>query len=161
MSLVYYSPDHPELRYVALGLFVFGMCADVLDGWIARHFNQRTQLGTLLDPIADKTLILGTLISLSAIRGLPDALHIPAWFNVIVISRDVLLVAGSLVIFFTQGRWDVVPSRLGKWTTASQMLVVPVVLLGLPIKLAMIILASVLTVCSGIQYVRRGLRAYG
>lgn len=159
--LVYYDPQRDWLRLLALGLFAVGMASDALDGWVARLQNQQTQLGTLLDPIADKSLILGTLISCSVIQGLPEALRIPAWFNLLVISRDVLLLAGAVVLFIIKGRWDVRPSWLGKWTTFAQMLVIPTVLLGLPLKLPSVAAAAVLTVLSAISYVRMGIRALG
>lgn len=160
-SLVYYHPEREWLRLLALGLFLIGVVSDALDGFLARLHRQQTELGTLLDPIADKCLILATLISCSVIRGLPSALRIPAWFNLVVISRDVLLVVGSMVLFAIKGRWDVRPSRLGKWTTFMQMLVIPTVLLGLPFKLPLIIAAACLTVLSGIVYVRLGIRVLG
>ena len=160
-SLIYYHPDREWLRFVAMSLFVVGIASDALDGLIARRHNQQTELGTLLDPIADKALILSALISCSMIRGLPGWMRIPAWFNLVVISRDALLVTGTVVLFVIKGRWSVRPNYLGKWTTCAQMLVIPTVLLGLPIKLPLIALAAVLTVCSAIVYVRLGIRALG
>ena len=157
-ALLYYHPDRDWLRFLALGLFVAGIVSDAVDGWIARSQNQQTQLGTLLDPIADKSLILSALISCSTIHGLPAWMRIPAWFNLIVISRDVLLVAGSIVLFAIQGRWHVRPSRLGKWTTCAQMLVIPAVLLGLPITGLFVAVAAVLSVVSAISYLRMGIR---
>ena len=160
-SLVYYHPDRDGLRFLALGLFVLGIASDALDGAIARWQRQQTELGTLLDPIADKALILSTLISCSAVAGLPEWLRIPAWFNLIVISRDVLLVAGAIVLFAIKGRWSVKPSWLGKWTTFAQMLVIPSVLLALPVKEPLLMIAAALTVCSAIGYVRSGIQTLG
>ena len=157
-SLLYYHPNRDGLRLVTLGLFLLGVISDAVDGFLARLFNQRTELGTLLDPVADKALILGTLISCSMIHGLPSWMRIPAWFNLIVISRDVLLVTGAFVLYTIHGRWQVRPSPLGKLTTVSQMLVIPTVLLGWPGKLPLLVLAAWLTTASGIQYVRAGLR---
>lgn len=160
-SLVYYHPDRDWLRFVALGLFLLGVVSDALDGFLARLQRQQTELGTLLDPMADKALILGTLISCSVIHGLPTWMRIPAWFNLLVISRDVLLVAGSVILFAIKGRWHVRPSWLGKATTVAQMLVIPAVLLGLPLRLPLIVIATVLTVLSGIGYIRIGIRTLG
>ena len=160
-SLVYYHPERDWLRFVTLGLFVVGMVSDAIDGLIARTQGQQSQLGTLLDPIADKLLILSTLISCSVIRGLPVWMRIPAWFNLLVISRDALLVTGTIVIFAMQGRWHVRPSRLGKWATFTQMLVIPTVLLGLPAKALLIPLAAALTVVSTVSYIRLGIRVLG
>ena len=160
-SLVYYHPSRDGLRFVTLGLFLVGMATDALDGLIARTQNQQSELGTLLDPIADKLLILGTLISCSIIRGLPEWMRIPAWFNLLVISRDALLVTGAVVLFAMRGSWSVRPSLLGKWATFAQMLVIPTVLLGLPMKAPLILLAAVLTVLSTVDYVRVGVRLLG
>lgn len=160
-SLVYYDPSRDGLRYLSLWLFLVGVFSDAIDGFIARSQQQQSQLGTLLDPIADKLLILSALISLSTIRALPDWMRIPAWFNLIVISRDVILVAGTIVIFGLTGKIAVQPSRLGKWTIAAQMLVVPAVLLRLPMKMEVLLLAAALTILSGIGYIRMGARLLG
>jgi CDP-diacylglycerol--glycerol-3-phosphate 3-phosphatidyltransferase/cardiolipin synthase len=155
-SLVYYQPSRDGLRYLSLGLFLIGIFSDAVDGFVARSKHQQSQLGIVLDPIADKLLILSVLISLSTIRALPEWMRIPAWFNLIVISRDVLLIVGTLLIFGLTGKIVVKPSWLGKWTIAAQMLVVPTVLLGLPIKMALLVLTAVLTIVSGIGYIRMG-----
>lgn len=159
--LIYYHPSRDWLRYVALGLFGVGIVSDALDGFLARLQRQQTELGTLLDPIADKALILGTLISCSVIHGLPDWMRIPAWFNLLVISRDILLVVGSVILFAMKGHWRVQPSWLGKTTTAAQMLVIAAVLLGWPVRMPLIICAAMLTVLSGLSYIRLGVRALG
>lgn len=157
-SLLYYHPDRDGLRYVSLALFVIGIVSDAVDGFIARSHRQQSQLGTLLDPLADKLLILSVLISLSTIHGLPAWMRIPAWFNLIVISRDMLLVAGTMLIFGLTGKLVIKPSPLGKLTSVAQMLVVPVVLLQLPIKMGLLLVAAGLTALSGIGYVRTGVR---
>ncbi len=160
-SLVYYQPSRDGLRYLSLTLFVIGMLSDAVDGFIARSKQEQTQLGTWLDPIADKLLILSALISLSTIRGLPAWMRIPAWFNLIVISRDAVLIAGTLLILAFTGTLTVQPSRLGKWTIVAQMLVVPMVLLQFPFKLQWLVLTAGLTVLSGVGYLRMGTRLLG
>ncbi|MBI4342537.1 MAG: CDP-alcohol phosphatidyltransferase family protein [Candidatus Omnitrophica bacterium] len=160
-ALLYYHPERDVLRFVALGLFLLGILSDAIDGFLARRWHQESELGTLLDPIADKALILSALISCSTIHGLPDWMRVPAWFNLIVISRDVLLIAGGIVLFAIKGRWHVQPSRLGKWTTFAQMLVVPSVLLGLPITAVLLPAAAVLTILSAVGYIRTGIRVLG
>lgn len=160
-ALLYYHPTRPWLIGVALTLFLVGIASDAVDGFLARRQRQETELGAILDPIADKCLILSAIISCSIIRGLPAWMRLPAWFNVIVISRDVLLILGNLLLFAVRGNWNVRPSRLGKWATFSQMLVVPAALLGWPIKEPFILAASVLTVASTVAYVRTGLRLLG
>ena len=160
-SLVYYHPERDWLRFVALGLFVIGVASDAIDGFLARSQHQQTELGTLLDPIADKCLILSALISCATIRGLPDSMRVPAWFNLVVISRDVVLLVGAVVLFVIKGRWTVRPSRLGKWTIFAQMLVIASVLLGLPSTLPLVAVAAALSVASAMTYVRMGVRILG
>ena len=162
-ALIYYHPTRDWLRFLALGLFTVGIVSDAIDGFLARLTHQQTELGTLLDPIADKTLILSALISCSIIQGLPKWMRIPAWFNLIVISRDALLVTGTLVLFVMKGRWSVHPSRTGKMTTFAQMVVIPAVLLGGPpaVTTPLLVAAAALTVVSAALYVRMGIRALG
>jgi CDP-diacylglycerol--glycerol-3-phosphate 3-phosphatidyltransferase len=161
-SLLYYHPEREWLRFVALGLFVLGIASDALDGLLARSQHQETELGTLLDPIADKALILSAMISCSVITGLPAWMRIPAWFNLLVISRDVLLITGAVILFAIQGRWNVRPSWLGKWATFTQMLVVPCALLPLPLlKEPLVVIAAILTVLSAVSYIRMGIRVLG
>jgi CDP-diacylglycerol--glycerol-3-phosphate 3-phosphatidyltransferase len=160
-SLLYYHPSRDALRFVALGLFLVGMASDAVDGLIARLGKQQTELGALLDPIADKSLILGTLIGCSAIQGLPEWMRVPAWFNLLVISRDVLLIVGTAVLVVVRGRWQIRPSFLGKCTTLAQMLVIPTVLLGWPVKAPLLAVAAALTILSALTYIRLGIRALG
>ena len=160
-SLVYYHPERDWLRFVALGLFVIGVASDAIDGFLARLQHQQTELGTLLDPIADKFLILGTLISCATIRGLPESMRVPAWFNLVVISRDAVLIVGAVVLFVIKGRWAVRPSRLGKWTIFAQMLVIASVLLGLPSTMPLVAVAAALSVASAVTYIRMGIRILG
>ena len=159
--LVYYHPSRDGLRFLALGLFVIGILSDAIDGFVARLQHQHTELGAVLDPLADKLLILSALISCSMIRGLPEWMRVPAWFNLLVISRDAILVAGTFLLFALRGHWNIRPSRLGKCTTAAQMLVVPALLLGLELKGPLILMAATLTVLSAVSYLRIGIRLLG
>ena len=160
-SLLYYDPQHDGLRYVALALFLLGVCSDAVDGFIARSQQQQSQLGTVLDPIADKLLVVSALISLSAIRALPEGMRVPGWFNLIVISRDVVVIVGTMLLFAFTGKFSVKPSWLGKWTIAMQMAVVPAALLEWPIKPVALGVAAILTILSGIGYLREGTRMLG
>ena len=157
-SLLYYHPDRDGLRYVSLALFLIGILSDALDGFVARSKSQQSKLGAVLDPVADKFLILSALISLSTIHGLPTWMRLPAWFNLIVISRDALIIVGTLLLFLFTGKVTVQPSRVGKWAVAMQMCEVPTVLLRWPIQHPLLLVAATLTVCSGIAYVRHGVQ---
>ncbi len=114
-----------DLHGYALLLFVFAGISDGLDGLIARMFNQRSDLGAVLDPIADKLLLTAAYLSLGILKD------IPGWLAVVVISRDVLIVTGIGVLTFCGIPFDIRPSLISKWTTVVQILTVAVTLLEL------------------------------
>jgi len=114
-----------DLHGYALLLFLFAGISDGLDGLIARMFNQRSDLGAVLDPIADKLLLTAAYLSLGILKD------IPGWLAVVVISRDVLIVTGIGVLTFCGIRFDIRPSLISKWTTVFQIFTVAVTLLGL------------------------------
>src|SRR5438445_1376135 len=88
-------------RFTAIAIFLAAALSDGLDGFVARHYNQRSSLGMILDPIADKGLLLSGIITLSISNwspGDPSAGRFPAWFPVLVITRDIVIVVGSAVL---------------------------------------------------------------
>ena len=142
----------------AMTLFVLAGITDGLDGFVARSRGQRTDLGMVLDPVADKLLLMSTVIVLSILKELPW------WFAIIVVSRDVILIGGTFILYMFVGRVSLPPSWLGKLTTGFQILTVLLAMLDnfvpslrcaiLPV--AVVALAS--TIGSGLQYVYRGSR---
>ncbi len=109
---------------VALAVFVCAGLTDGLDGLLARRFNQRSQLGTVLDPIADKLMMVTAFIVLS-MRGIfpspvPSHLPVPFWVTVTVISRDVFIIVGAAAINIMTGFRGFRPSWLGKVNTTVQ-----------------------------------------
>ncbi|MCK7510825.1 MAG: CDP-alcohol phosphatidyltransferase family protein [Desulfobacterales bacterium] len=92
-----------DLHGLALLMFVLAGISDGLDGLIARMFNQRSDLGAVLDPIADKLLLSAAYVSLGVLA------HIPGWLAVVVISRDVLIVTGIAVLSFCRIDFDIRP----------------------------------------------------
>jgi cardiolipin synthase (CMP-forming) len=103
----------------ALGLFLAAAVTDVLDGLVARSLNQKTQLGAILDPMADKLLLVTAFIILSLPR-FTIAPPIPFWLTATVISRDAFIVLGALVINISTGFSEFRPSRPGKINTFVQ-----------------------------------------
>lgn len=132
MMVLYYgrsvSAGHPLewQRWAALIIFIVAAVSDGIDGYIARHFNQKSRLGEILDPIADKGLLLAGIISLS-ISGW--SYEFPIWFPVLVIARDVIVVAGAIGLQLLNGVVHVKPSRTGKCATAFQMIALVLVML--------------------------------
>jgi len=140
-------------------VFVLAGATDALDGLAARHFNQKSRLGAFLDPVADKLLAVSSFVTLS-LRG-----PIPVWFVVIVISRDVMISLGSLILYLSEGSLEVAPSLLGKATTFLQFLTILVALLHLlgglesGVLTASLMASALFTALSGVHYLYRGLVA--
>ena len=106
----------------ALILFVLAGLSDAADGLIARLFNQKSKLGAFLDPLADKILLVSAFVML-AVKD-----HVPPWLTVIVISRDVLILLGVLILFLNSEDFTLKPSILSKTTTCLQLATVFAVL---------------------------------
>ena len=121
MAVIYYVQTGIEAyRWLAISCFALAAISDALDGFIARHFNQWSELGTVLDPLADKLLLVSGIVLLSFDNHgrLPS---VPIWLAVIVLSRDVFLLIGYAVIHFLAGGMKVKPHLLGKIATVLQM----------------------------------------
>ena len=157
LCLLYYRAGESEwLRYLAASLFIIGVLTDAVDGYVARAERQASRLGAILDPAADKLFLVTAFLSLSLISTLPPALRLPPWVPILVISRDLLIVCGWLLIVLVTGDLQAVPSRLGKATTFFQMLAILSVLLGWVVARPVLWIAMVFTVLSGIGYIRYG-----
>lgn len=148
--------------YFGWALVVFGVAGvtDALDGIFARMRHERTQLGTMLDPIADKLLVMTSLIVLS----IPTALvtvHIPAWVTILAISRDAGILMTAVIINLAVERKVFPPSMLGKATTTVQLLTIFWILWanyrGSELPLTNLLLGAmvVLTLASGLHYIYR------
>src|SRR3989338_2819942 len=141
---IYFLISEPPYKdYLAAFVFIVLSLSDALDGYIARKSKQVTELGKLIDPIADKLLISAALVFLIG-RG------IPIWIVVVILARE-WIITGIRMIFVTKGT-VVGASTLGKLKTISQTVGVVMVLVNFPFAIWVIYLAAVLTVISGIDY---------
>jgi len=174
---VYYgrSVSHGEpqewQRFAAMMIFFLAAASDGLDGYIARRYNQRSRLGVILDPIADKGLLLAGIITLSVSNW---QYEMPAWFPVIVIARDVMVLSGVVVVHLFTGAVKVKPIWTGKVATALQMIALSLVMLQwnptiwrfsigswqTPVEFLDIpvYLAGLFTAVSGVGYIVEGIR---
>lgn len=157
-SLIYYAPERDYLSLTALWIAIVACATDAVDGWVARRLNQKTVVGSYIDPIADKLLLLSGFFSLSFMTHLPDTMRIPAWVAITVITRDVVILMGAIIIFITTGRLKAEPLFIGKSTTAIQMgtMLASLAQFPMPIQMCLFTLTVVLTVISGIRYFRMG-----
>jgi len=146
-------------RWLAISVFALAAISDGIDGFIARHFNQRTELGELLDPLADKVLLNAAILTLSFSMGL-GIFQFPFWFPLIVFTRDLIILTGTLIIRFLNIKIKTTPSLIGKITTFFQMCSVIVLLLGLPVGIinSIVYTATLLTIITCVQYVLIGLK---
>src|SRR5438094_10033835 len=131
MMAIYYGrsvqngrPQHWE-RFLAIAIFIIAAASDGIDGYVARRFNQRSALGVVLDPIADKGLLLAAIITLSFSNW---TYEFPLWFAVLVIARDVVILMGTAILHYLVGKVHVKPSWMGKAATALQMIAIAFVL---------------------------------
>lgn len=142
----------------ATALFVLAGITDGLDGFVARRQGQRTALGMVLDPLADKLLLTSSVIVLTILKELPR------WFTIIIVSRDLMLIGGSLILYMFVGKMSMPPSWLGKSTTVLQIATVLLAMLDnfvpglrsvvMPVAFA----TTALTIGSGLDYIYRGSR---
>ncbi len=149
---------------------IFGLAAvtDALDGFIARRFKLKTTLGAYLDPIADKLLLTSAFVAL-ALMGL-----IPRWLAILVVSRDIIISMGIIIMWLNGYQPEIKPSLLSKCTTFFQIVTIAAALLfsiedvsaiariDAPSRAAFLLSAcwmtGTCTVMSGLHYIYRGLR---
>jgi cardiolipin synthase (CMP-forming) len=154
-SLIYYSYERESLRYVALGIFIIAVISDAVDGYIARKSQQKSKAGLVLDPLGDKLLLVSSYIMLSSDKF---NVHFPLWVTLIVISRDIIILLGSVVIYLVKQDLNIAPTRWGKLTTTFQMGAVIAVLLYWQYSFIVWTSAVVFTVVSGTDYIMRGFK---
>jgi CDP-diacylglycerol--glycerol-3-phosphate 3-phosphatidyltransferase len=159
VSLLYYVKTGNEFyRWFSIGCFAAAALSDAIDGFIARHFNQWSELGTILDPLADKLLLVSSIVLLSF--RTPHLLPLPIWLTVTVLSRDVILLAGFALIHFIAGGMSVKPHFTSKIATVLQMAAVLWTLFKLDAEIHywICVLAAALAGISGLIYVFAGMR---
>jgi cardiolipin synthase (CMP-forming) len=115
--------------FAALFVICLAGATDVLDGFAARKLKLKTEIGLLMDPLADKVLGATAFVLLS-IRGLGATNVIPVWLTASVLGRDILIIAGGLVISLARGRQKFTPTVLGKACTVLQVMTIGWVVLA-------------------------------
>lgn len=146
--------------WMALMVFTLTSLTDALDGFLARQLNMQTELGAYLDPIADKALLTSCYVTLAITGG------IPAWLAVLVISRDVFILLGILVLFLMSVPFEIKPAMISKVTTTFQIITIFFVLAAhssmitqfYTLVTVLIWSTAFLTVASGLVYMHRGVR---
>ncbi len=150
-------------NWLAMSIFIAAGVTDVLDGYFARAWGQQSALGRMLDPIADKLLVSASLLMLAADQTIAGW---SLWAGVIILSREILV--SGLREFLGSRAVSVPVSALAKWKTAAQMLAIGFLLAGsagdkiFPYTtltgLTLLWIAAILTLYTGYDYLRAGLR---
>lgn len=144
-------------RYAAIATFLVAAISDAVDGYLARHWNQRSALGALLDPIADKLLLLAALVTLGLVP-LDHLRPFPIWFPAIIISRDALLLGGYSILRYFHIPMEIRPHWTGKASTLFTLLAIGAVLFKLgPLILWLCLLGAGFALVCTVIYVRQGL----
>jgi cardiolipin synthase len=144
-------------------LVVFLLCAisDCLDGMLARLLRQKSKLGSYLDPLADKLLLVAAFITLS-VMGI-----IPPWLTVMVIARDILIMLGVFILFLNKLELKINPSIVSKITTCLQFITVVAVLARNHLPFSMetyayvYYITALFTISSGLHYMHYGFKVMG
>lgn len=151
-----------ERLEAAFWLFVAAAISDAVDGFIAKNFNAQTNLGSYLDPLADKVLLNGIYFALFLGHGLP------AWLVVLVIGRDLLIVCGVMMIRRRHAVFRPRPLLIGKLNTLAQIMLAAAAIanssgwmdLGSPVA-ALVVVVTLTTVLSGAGYAAQALLSVG
>ena len=136
------------MRIFAAIIFVGASVTDYYDGKIARKYNLITNLGKLLDPLADKILVISALVTLAKFS------QISLWFVIVIIFRE-LMITGLRSIVAAEGA-VIAAESLGKWKTATQMVALTLIILipfSFTVNNVLLLIPLILTVVSGIEYV--------
>ncbi len=160
VEVLYYTREGNEVhRLLAILSFAIAAICDGVDGYVARRYNQRSELGAILDPLADKLLLVSGVVVLSFDHA-PYLDSVPLWLTGTIIGRDILILIGMLVIQFMVGKVKVRPRALGKVATVLQMAVVLWIMLKWPQAWlrSLTLGAALFTGVSGLLYVWDGSR---
>lgn len=139
-------------RIIALALFAVASITDFFDGYLARKHNLITDFGKVMDPLADKVLVISALVVMVYLR------YIPSWMSIVVIFRE-FLISGIRIVVAAKGE-VIAANKLGKYKTTSQMIVIMILILFgkeyptiMNINSYLMMIPVVLTIWSGIEYI--------
>ncbi len=142
----------------ALVLFTVAALTDLFDGLVARIKNQKTPIGAFLDPLADKFLLVTSFIILTLME------LIPKWLTITVISRDIIVVTGWIILYLHTGSSKVEPSILGKLSNTLQVITIALIIISVNLNLnldflkILFFLTAITSVISCLHYMYRGLK---
>ena len=155
--------DTDWARWVALGIFALAAITDFFDGYLARAWEQQSNLGRMLDPIADKLLVAAVLLALTRVGTISGYSF---WAALVILSREILV--SGLREFLAELRVSVPVSQMAKWKTAIQMVAIAFLLAGpagekvlpytIEIGIVLLWISAIVTLYTGYDYFRAGLK---
>jgi len=157
-TVLCYSPDKEYLRFVAFGIFLFAVLLDFLDGYVARKLHQETKVGSILDPLADKFLLISAYFCLYKVGIYFEIVQFPIWLVIAVIGRDVILLFGAVIIRFVNGDIIVKPTGWGKATVFFEVIAVFGIFLQWQKSSIVWVVVLVLIAISGCDYILKGIK---
>ena len=167
VETIYYVETGNEVhRLMAILSFAVTAILDGVDGYIARHYHQISELGKILDPLADKLLLVSAVVVLSFDHA-PRLGQIPLWLTGTIIGRDLVILIGVIVVRLTVGNVTVHPRVAGKIATVFQMVAVVWILLRWDMQVSArclelwVLGAGLFTAASGLLYVWDGMKQLG
>jgi len=148
-----------NLRIAALVIFIIAALSDGLDGFIARHWHQTSRLGLILDPLADKGLMLSAVITLTFAHW---PISLPIWFVIVVFIREFIILTGIAILYRINHKVPIKPHWISKTCTMLQMSCIAWLMLDFRVDATspiwLIGLAGIFTVLSGLHYILEGVR---
>lgn len=158
LVIINYDVEHEYLRFVALAIFLLAVISDALDGMVARLKNENTALGPIIDPLADKLLLISAYVTLYFKGAALGRITLPLWVVMVIVARDLMISFGTFLIFIIRQHIKIIPTSWGKLTTGLQMATIVSLLLQFEISFVFWTLAVILTIISGFDYMRKGLK---
>lgn len=144
-----YFSTHPQAHFIAMCIFLAAGFTDFLDGYIARRYHMITELGTVLDPLADKLMLLTVLTTLS-ISG-----TLPVWVVVLIALKELFMIFAGTFLYFRKSRFVIPSNYFGKAATALLFPAIPIWIMvpGNPISLILIVVAMVFMTAALLSYI--------
>jgi len=124
------APDWPGARYGALAIFILMAVSDLIDGLLARRLHAKTRLGAILDPLADKVLVICSAVLLSIPRSAIPGAQLSNWVVVAIVGKDLWVIIGCVVVYLVTDRLRVQPTFSGKTCTFGQLIMVGLTLIA-------------------------------
>jgi CDP-diacylglycerol--glycerol-3-phosphate 3-phosphatidyltransferase len=153
ISVVYQDGVSPAWKWVPFAIFLVASVTDAVDGYLARVRSEQTALGSFLDPFADKLLLVSALLAGQFSSSFPH--KVAPWVLIVIVSREILIVSGLVIFYFSRQEIKIEPSMIGKCTTVIQMITAGALLARFEWVEWAAYLAALLTVISGLGYLFR------